>query len=163
MSSDTHRTIIQSRSAFHDALRAAFAEAATQGCRELVIIDEHFADWPLNERAVVEHLTQWAASHRRFTAIARSFDEVARRHPRWVEWRRQWSHVVHCRSNNELEAGQVPTILLAPGFTSVRLFDPVLYRGVATNEGADLVQWREEIDAVLQRSEEAFPATTLGL
>ena len=57
----------------------------------------------------------------------------------------------------------VPTILLAPGLLSVRLFDRLHYRGVASRETADAVQWREAIDAVLQRSEEAFPATTLGL
>jgi hypothetical protein len=78
-------------------------------------------------------------------------------------WRRQFAHVVHCRTNNDLEAGQMPTILLAPGLLSVRLFDRVHYRGIASRETADAVQWREAIDAVLQRSEEAFPATTLGL
>lgn len=161
--SEKRRLTIDTRAAFHDALRASFAEAAQKGCREIWIVDDDFADWPLNERAVVEHLTQWASAHRRFTAIARTFDEVARRHARWVEWRRQWSHVVHCRTNNELEAGQMPSLLLAPGLTSVRLFDPVHYRGVATDETPDAVQWREAVDAVLQRSEEAFPATTLGL
>jgi len=161
--SEPHRRLIESRSAFHDALRAAFAEAASTGCRELCIVDEDFADWPLNDRVVIEHLTQWAASHRRFTALARSFDEVARRHTRWVQWRRQWAHVVHCCTNNELEAGAMPTVLLAPGLTSVRLFDRLHHRGVATNEAADAIQWRDAIDALLQRSEEGFPATTLGL
>lgn len=161
--SDTQRRQIDSRSGFHDALRAAFAEAAAAGCRELFIVDDDFADWPLNERALVDHLTQWAASHRSFTAIARNFDEVARRHARWVEWRRQWAHLVHCRTNNELEAGQMPTMLLAPGLTSVRLFDKVHWRGVSSHGAADAIQWREAVDAVLQRSEEAFPATMLGL
>lgn len=161
--SEKRRLTIDSRTAFHDALRAAFAEAASTGCREIWIVDDDFSDWPLNERAVVEHLTQWASAHRRFTAIARTFDEVARRHARWVEWRRQWSHVVQCRTNNELEAGQMPTLLLAPGLTSVRLFDAAHFRGVATDETPDAVRWREDVDAVLQRSEEAFPATTLGL
>lgn len=157
------RTTIDSRSGFHDALRATLAEAARVGCREIIVIDDDFADWPLNERTVVEHLTQWAASHRRFTAVARHFDEVARRHARWVAWRRTWAHVVHCRTNNELEAGDMPCLLLAPGLGSVRLFERTLYRGAASKELDDEVQWRELADAVLQRSEEAFPATTLGL
>lgn len=157
------RRLIDSRNAFHDALRAALEEAARVGCRELWIVDDDFADWPLSERLVIEHLTQWASAHRRFTTIARNFDEVARRHARWVEWRRTWSHVVHCRTNNELEAGQMPTMLLAPGLMSVRLFDAIHHRGVATRETADAIRWREDLDAVLQRSEEAFPATTLGL
>jgi len=36
-------------------------------------------------------------------------------------------------------------------------------KGTISRDAADAVQWREVIDAVLQRSEEAFPATTLGL
>ena len=161
--SEKHRTLIETRSDFHDALRAAFAEAAQVGCREIWIVDDDFADWPINERAVIDDLTRWAGAHRTLTVVARSFDELARRHARWVQWRRQWSHVVHCRTNNDLEAGQMPTILLAPGLTSVRLFDRVNYRGSVSNGKADEVRWREDIDAVLQRSEEAFPATTLGL
>jgi len=157
------RRPIESRSEFHAALRASFAQAATEGCREIWLADEDFADWPLNDRAVVDHLTQWAAAHRRLTVLARHFDEVVRRHARWVAWRRQWSHVVQCCTNAELEAGQMPTLLLAPGLVSVRLFDPVRHRGVATDASADALRWREDLDAVLQRSAEGFPATTLGL
>lgn len=161
--SEPTRAIFDSRSDFQNAVRGAFAEAALVGCREIWLVDDDFADWPLGERAVIDDLTHWVAAHRSFNVIARSFDEITRRHTRWVTWRRQFSHVVHCRTNNELEAGQMPSILLATGLLSVRLHDHVSYRGVASRETADAVQWRELIDAVLQRSEEAFPATTLGL
>ncbi len=163
MSENNERRLIESRKEFHEAVREALAEAARVGCREIWIVDDDFADWPLGERAVVEQLTQWASAHRRFTVIARNFDDLARRHTRWVQWRRTWSHVVHCRTNNELEAGQMPCLLLAPGLGSVRLFDAIHHRGVVSRETADAIQWREVVDAVLQRSEEAFPATTLGL
>jgi hypothetical protein len=160
---DTQRRLITSRSEFHQGLRDAFAHAATIGCREIWIADDHFGDWPLNEPALIDDLTKWAMAHRRFSVIARDFDTVARRHPRWVQWRRQWSHVVSCHANQELEAGQMPCLVLAPGSLSLRLFDPIRFRGVLTDEPADALVWREAVDAVLQRSQEAFPATTLGL
>jgi hypothetical protein len=160
---DDKPILIESRNQFHDALRRAFADAATTGCREILLCDDDFADWPLSERRVIEDLTRWASSHRSLTVIARHFDEMPRRHARWTEWRRTWSHIVHCRANNELEAGQMPVMLLAPGATSVRLVDPVRYRGSVTRDKADTVVWREAIDAVLQRSEESFPPTLLGL
>ena len=156
-------TLITTRAEFQAAVRLGFAEAAAAGSRELWLCDGDFADWPLGERAVVEQLAQWAASSRRLTLLARSFDEVARRHARWVEWRRQWSHIVSCRTNNELEAGDMPTIFLASGTLSVRLSDPLHQRGRLSHEKVDEIQCREMIDAVLQRSEEAFPATTAGL
>ena len=155
--------VITSRSEFHRALRDAFAEAASVGCRELLMCDPHFADWPLGERAVVEHLAQWASSHRRLTLLAQDFAELSRRHPRWVEWRQIWSHVVHCRTNTELESGQMPTLLLAPGLLSVRLSDALHFRGQRSHEAAEGLRCRELFDAVLQRSEEAFPASTTGL
>ena len=165
MSTEAHpqHSLISSRREFHDALRSAFAEAAAVGCREMWLCDVDFTDWPLNEVAVIENLTQWAEAHRKLTMLAQTFDEIPRRHARWVAWRRTWSHIVECRSNNELEAGQMPTMLLAPGLFTIRLVDPVRYRGSVSRNAADAVQGRELIDAVMQRSEEAFPVTSLGL
>ena len=156
-------TPITSRSEFHDALRSAFAEAAAKGCRELWLCDPDFADWPLGERAVVESLALWAGSHRRLVLVAHDFDEVVRRHARWVEWRRAWSHIVQCRSNTELESGALPSVLLASDLLSVSLVDPVRYRGRFSHDASHATRCREMIDAVLQRSEEAFPVTTAGL
>ena len=161
--SATTAGLITSRGEFHDALREGFAQAAAVGCRELWLCDRDFAEWPLGERGVVEHLTQWAGAHRRLTLVASSFDEVARKHSRWVQWRQSWSHVVHCRINAEVEQGLFPTLLLAPGVVCVTLSDPVHFRGRQSRDEADAVRCRERIDAVLQRSEESFPATTTGL
>ena len=161
--SEPQHTLITSRSEFHAGLRAAFADAAAQGCREIWLCDADFSDWPLNQPALIEHLTQWAKPYRKLTLIAQSFDEFPRRHARWVAWRRTWSHMVECRANVELEAGKMPTMLLAPGLVTVRLVDPERYRGSVSRVPADAIHARELIDAVLQRSEEAFPATSLGL
>ena len=155
--------LITSRAEFHAALRQAFAEAAAAGSRDLWLADNDFADWPLGERDVIERLSEWAASNRWLTLVANSFDEVARRHPRWVTWRRQWSHVVSCRANTELEAGEVPMLLIASGTVTVRLSDPLHYRGRISHDRAEELRCKELIDAVLQRSEEAFPATSTGL
>lgn len=156
-------SLITSRAEFHVALRHAFERLADAGAREVWLCDEDFADWPLGERATVELLTRWAASSRRLTLVARHFDEVARRHARWVAWRRDWSHIVSCRTNTELATGEFPTVLLALGTVSVRLSDNVHHRGRLSQEMADELRCKEQIDAVLQRSEEAFPATTTGL
>jgi hypothetical protein len=162
MTAPLHR-LIESRNQFHEALREGFAEMARTGCREAWISDDDFADWPLNERAVVESLTQWAMSHRKLVVLARHYDEVVRRHARWVEWRRQWSHVVECRAFAEAQAGEIPTLLLASDLLAVRLVDPERHRGAIAREAADLLRIRESIDAVSQRSVESFPATLLGL
>ena len=151
------------RSEFQAAVRAALAEAATAGWRELWLCDADFANWPLGEPGVVESLTQWAGPQRRLTVLALHFDEVSRRHARWIQWRRQWAHAVHCRALQELQPDDVPAMLYAPGRLSLRLLDPLRCRGIVSRLPADGLRARELIDAISQRSAEAFPATTLGL
>ena len=155
--------IITSRSEFHDALKEAFAFVADKGCREVFIGDPNFADWPLGDRAVLESLTRWALAHRKLTVLAESFDEFPRRHARWVEWRRQWAHVVECRAVAEADLGQLSGIFLAPGLITLRVLDVEHYRATLSFDPADSIRFRDGFDALLQRSEEAFPVTTLGL
>jgi hypothetical protein len=156
---------IDGRRDFEQAVRDALAHLASAGSRELWLCDSDFADWPLGERAVVPLFEAWAYSHRRFTMLARHYEAVARQHPRWVAWRRQWSHIVDCRElPPEVEAATCPSLLVAPGVVTLRLFDPVRYRGVLAFDGG--THEREALataDALLQRSEPGFPATTLGL
>ncbi len=154
---------IVSRAEFLDAVRGAFTLAAEGGAREILLADPNFADWPLNERAVIDSLSRWVDSRRTLVVLAHSFEELARRQLRFVEWRRQWAHVVQCRNDPELEAEQIPTLLLVPGQTCIRVLDRVRCRGTASNRPVDLTESRETFDALLQRSVEAFPATTLGL
>ena len=123
--SEPESRLITSRIEFHAALRDGFAEVARLGCRELWLCDADFANWPLGERTVIDELTRWATSQRRLTLVASHFDEVARCHARWVEWRRNWAHVVHCRTNTELERSRFPCVMLAPGAFAVALSDRV--------------------------------------
>jgi len=155
--------IINSRDEFQAALREALAEAASAGSRELWLSDLDFADWPLGEREVVASFERWAASSRRIMLVANHFDTLARQHPRWVTWRRQWSHIVSCRTNTEIEASDIPTVLIALGTATVRLSDVTHHRGRIARDRGEELRCKELIDAVLQRSEEGFPATSTGL
>ena len=154
---------ITSRAEFLAAIRSSFALAAQHGAREIAIVDPTFADWPLNDRAVIASLDGWVEAQRSLTVLAFSFDEFPRRQPRFVEWRRRWTHVVHCRNDPDLEAEQVPTFLLASGVRCVRLLDRVRHRGTVSSRPVDMTECKETLDALLQRSVEAFPVTTLGL
>jgi hypothetical protein len=157
------RRAIASRLEFHEALHSAIGLAAEAQSVEIQLCDRDFADWPLGERAVIDHLTRWAGHRRRLLLVAGTFDEFARRHARWTEWRRMWSHVVECRMNEELEREQFPTLCVVPGVISVRLLDAIRHRGIASREASDEQACLEAIDAVSQRSVPAFPPTALGL
>lgn len=160
---DEGRWLFESRKDLTEAWHRALSRVASLGCRELILSDRDHALWPLGERATLEHLTAWAMSHRRLTVLAAQFDTLQRQHPRWVLWRRQWSHVVQCRQVTEADVPNIPTMVLAPGVLSLRVRDPQRWRGRYSTELADLVRDGDDLDAFLQRSSDAFPVTSLGL
>lgn len=154
---------IASRNEFQSAVRDALAEAGAARWRELWFCDPDFAHWPLNEVGVIDSLTQWAGANRRLHLLALDYDEVLRRHPRFVRWRAQWSHVVLARALQDLQTIDVPVLLLAPGALALRLLDPLRHQGRVSRVAADITEDIELADVISQRSVESFPATTIGL
>jgi hypothetical protein len=56
-----------------------------------------------------------------------------------------------------------PACAAGPGTLSLRLVDCDLYRGSVSTAIADATRDRDRLDALMQRSVDAFPASTLGL
>jgi hypothetical protein len=147
------------RSGFAELVRQAFAAAAAQGWRELIICDANFEDWPLGERVVAQSLNDWSASGRKLTMLAQDYGEVTRRHARFVTWRRTWSHIIECRGH---AAGDLPSVFWSPDWAFERL-DLVHSTGVAGSEPGRRVALKERLTEQLLRSSPAFAASTLGL
>ncbi len=162
MNPPMHR-LIETRAEFRAAVQQAFADIAAAGSRAVWMCDADFSDWPLDEPSVIGHLSQWAVAHRTCTVLALHYDDISRRHPRWAQWRRQRAHVVQCRSPDEADRHHLPCVLVAPGTLTLRLVDRVQCRGSVSTDMADALREREQLDALLQRSIDAFPASTLGL
>jgi len=153
----------ESRAAFVESVRQCVAALAEHGANEVWICDADFADWPLNEPGVIEHLTRWCRPSRVFNVLASDYGPLERRCPRWVEWRRNWSHLVRCRAPEESRALSLPTLLVAPGVATLRLYDRRLYRGEVSLDATAARRELETLDALLQRSVDSFPAHNLGL
>jgi len=149
---------------FTDRVRATLAMGVSERV-DWCLSDPDFSRWPLGERGITEALQQWVLNHPggRMTLLAARFDELPRRHPRWLNWRRDWSHRVTCREAAPEEAGRVRAMLLWPGRVGLRLLDEVSGRGQWTTDPGVLHNWLAEYDVILQRSSEAMPSTTLGL
>ncbi|AVS87821.1 hypothetical protein C8238_05755 [Paracidovorax avenae] len=152
----------EGRSDFGGGVRAALACAAREGWQELVLCDFDFHDWPLGDREVEASLHAWAARGRRMTLLAAQYDEVVRRHARFVRWRATWDHIVECRKVPARERQELPGVLWSGRWVLQRL-DPERCTGVAGGEPERRVQVRQVLDEWLRRSTPAFPATTLGL
>lgn len=151
------------REAFQQLVRDALGTAATEGWQEIILSDADFHDWPLGERAVVESLQDWAGKGRRMTLLACNYDEVVRRHPRFVQWRRTWDHILNCRRSPTADRLDLPSTLWSPGWVLQRL-DPERCIGMTGIEPERRVLLRETLNEWLQnKSSPGFPATTLGL
>jgi hypothetical protein len=156
--------LIDSRAAFHGSLLWLLEQARSQTTRTLWLVDRDFGHWPLGEAAFVDALAQWLRLPlRRVVMLGGDFESVPRRHPRFVNWRRNQSHAVAPFVAPDDLADRLPTLLFGDSGLVVHLFDSLHWRGRAGFDEQAARGWREEIDAVLQRSEPGFPVHTLGL
>ena len=156
--------VIDSRSSYHAAIAWGLAQAVAQRARRIVCVDADFADWPWDDAASLEALAGWLRlPQRRLELLARSYDDLPRRSPRFNAWRRDWSHAIACWQLPQDWTEELPSVLACDDSVSVQLIDKVHWRGRVRLDGRSARQWLETIDVVLQRSEPAFAVRTLGL
>jgi hypothetical protein len=155
---------IDSRAGFQAALRWGFEQALAASARRIVCSDTDFAEWPLDDAALLQSLGAWLRlPQRRLVLLAHSYDEVPRRWPRFTAWRADWAHALDTWLAPQDPALALPTLLVADATVSVHLIDAAHWRGRASLDQRRAHQWCEELDVVLQRSERGFPVNTLGL
>ena len=153
---------LQGRQVFVDTVRQAFEVAAVQGWSQITLSDADFADWPLGERAVVDALNRWAKRGRTLKMLARSYDQVRLLHPRFVQWRVTWSHLVEAHACPAGSGPELPSAIGSPVWTLERL-DPLRNTLVASTDAERRVALRERVNECWLRSTPAFPASQLGL
>ena len=153
---------ITGRHAFLDAVRVAMASAAAQGWSRMLLCDPDFADWPLGEREVVEGLNAWARQGRGMRLLAREFATLRQLHPRFVQWRTTWGHLVEVHAVHEAADHELPSAIWTPTWTMERI-DPVRSVVVATRAPERRVALQERLDGWWNRGRPSFSASTLGL
>lgn len=160
----TSAPVIDTRDSFTAALRWGFDQALAQSARSLCLVDPTYEHWPLDEVDVLQTLSQWARlPGRQLILLAARFDEVPRRQPRFTAWRKDWAHSIQALQAPPEFASDLPTLMLDDRRLCVHLIDAVSWRGRAAQDPRARLRWQEKIDVVLQRSEAAFAASTLGL
>jgi hypothetical protein len=153
-----------SRAVFQDAVRGVLTHAAERGVRCMHWVSPDFEAWPVDESPLLEALGDWARPRTvQLVWLCSDFEALRRRAPRLVAWRQRWSHVLRCLGPGEDVAAELPSLLLVDDKLLIRLMDREHWRGRISCSAADIQAAREQIDALLQRSAETFPVTTLGI
>lgn len=150
------------RNAFIDLVRQAIATAASRGWVKMVWSDQDFSDWPLGERSVIDSIQAWSASGRSLHLLAQDFATLRQKHPRFVQWRVAWSHLVEARATSRSSGGEVMSAIWTPEWTMERL-DLKHNVVVATFDPARRVALGERLEAEWHKAAPSFPASTLGL
>lgn len=154
---------IRSRAAFRDAVRTLLCALPEVKPREVLVVDADFSPWPLGDVEVVDALTRWVRlPGRRLRLLGGRYDVVERDQPRFAMWRKSFAHALDCLTPSEIEPDDIPSLLLFDS-VGVELIDREHWRGRVSDERRWLVEQRERTDALLQRSETAWPVTMLGL
>lgn len=152
----------EGRTAFIELIRQALKAAAQQGWKRMVWSDPDFLDWPLGERATIEALGAWSAQGRSLHLLAQDFSEMRLAHPRFVQWRTTWSHLVEARATGRGAGSDLPSALWSPVWTLERL-DARRNTVVGTSDAARRVMLAERLDQEWQAASPSFPASVLGL
>ena len=143
---------------------AALSQLAPPGPpATLLLIDRDFAAWPLDEPQLLQSLADWMRlPGRRLRIVALDFDAVARSHPRFARWRRDWAHRIEalCPADGVLPPG---LRLLAAGPVVLQWLDAPDWRLRLITDSVQVHSLREQGADFLQRCEPAWPVTTLGL
>lgn len=153
---------LSGRAAFVGLIRLAFATAAREGWSRMVLSDADFADWPLGEREVVASFHAWSQRGRSLHLLAHDYSVLRQMHPRFVQWRITWAHLVEAQACASASAGELPSVLWSPGWTLQRL-DPVRCTLVASRDAERRVALQEQLQQWSLKGTPAFPASTLGL
>ena len=158
--------LVEGQAAVEAALLEQLLLACHEGAPQICCFDADFQHWPLSSPALLDALRAWAVPHRRLRLLAHDYQALARRHPRFVQWRQLYGHVVEARQLSDegpVDFRRPAALLLGRPPRLWRLIDARQGRAVVeadpTAHGAAL-EW---FDAVSQRSEESFSASTLGL
>jgi hypothetical protein len=152
----------QGPKAFADLVRQALECAATERWSHLMLSDPDFSDWPLGERSVVASLNAWAGPGRRIQFLAQDFGSLRERHPRLVQWRVTWSHLVEAHALRRRTGDELPSAIWTPGWTLERVdLDRCIV--VTSRSPERRVALQERLHACWQQGSPSFPATTLGL
>jgi hypothetical protein len=152
----------ESRHLFVDLVRQALNCAAREGWPLVVLSDPDFADWPLGEREVVEALQHWAVRGRQLKFLAREFSTLRQMHPRLVQWRTTWSHLVEAHACPGAAGSELPSAIWSAHWTMERL-DPQRGTLVASVDATRKIALKERLDSSWHKGTPSFAATTLGL
>jgi hypothetical protein len=157
------RRNIQSHSEFIDVVRSMLSQIDTSGTREVTLVDTDFSPWPLDDLAVLDALTRWIRlPARRLRLVGNRFDVIQREQSRFASWRKPFAHAIECWSPTDLDAGDMPSVLLLDA-AYVELLDRERWQARQSSERRSLLVQRERLEALMQRCEAAWPVTVLGL
>jgi hypothetical protein len=162
---------IEGASAFAQALILLARQALDAECREMWWVSPQLDAWPLDDPLLLDALSAWLKlPQRNLTLLVASTAAASppSSRPKFVNWYRWRSHAVRVFAAPPADDAALPMLAwrgpghgLAAGLVRLSSLEP--WRGRVVRQPDEVRVWRDSVDVVLQRSEPAWPVTTLGI
>ncbi len=164
MSNDALTMKFQGAAAFGLALRGQLRALADEPARLAPTLDwsdPDFESWPLEETELQDDLAGLFRQRRaRLQLYCPDFALLARRHPRFAQWRRPWAHAIDAWS--PVPRCAVPALALGAGRV-IEWLEPATQQGRVDNGARAQRAAREQLDTLRERCQAAWPVTLLGV
>jgi hypothetical protein len=149
------RNAASSRSEFIARARDLLTALDPSSGRDITLVDL--------DAAVVDALTRWIhLPGRRLHLVGARFDVIEREQGRFAAWRKPFSHAVWCLTPTDVGPSDFPSLLLTDA-GCLELLDRERWQARWSTDRRTWLLQRERVDALVQRSEPAWPVTALGL
>jgi hypothetical protein len=164
MPNEFERTGLASENERQAAVEQLVTQLPETDVRRLTVVATEPADWGLGStQAQIDALTRWARlPGRRLRLIGHRFDRMDARCTRLSSWRRSWTHLVEAWRPADLPGIPIPAWLLV-GDRMIEWHSDDPPRGTLTPGVLSVRRAEQQLDALLQRCEPAWPMVTLGL
>jgi hypothetical protein len=152
----------EGREALQNALLAGLAALREGQAHTWWWCSPDWADWPLEHPDLLAGLQAWMLAGGHLKLLAADYRHITAQHPRFVQWRVQWTHRIEARGVGRSGRDSCPNLCWSPlGGWEVLAAE----RGVLVSSATPraVVAWQERFQGLWERATPAFPGTTLGL
>ena len=154
---------IETKSSFQAAVLWGMEQAITNRAFEIIAMDPDFSDWPWEQDEALALLTTFVKMPtRRITFVCETDRAMLQAMPKFVAWRRTWSHT--CRMMAPVGQKElVPLTFLVDSAWGIQSISSDPFKAIVRSRPTELSIFRDAVASHLKGCQEAFSQAILGI
>jgi hypothetical protein len=154
---------IETKSSFRAGVLWGLEQAVKNRAFEIWAMDPDFADWPLEQDETLSLLTAFVKMPtRRITFVCETDRAMLLGMPKFVAWRRTWSHTCRMMAPGGAKEA-VPTVFLVDAAWGIQGVSDEPFKAIVRSRPTELSIFRDAVASHLKGCHEAFSQAILGV